>query len=382
MQDHEFNFWNKAVEAVENDGPYILIDPLIARSNLLRLKAALPQAEVYYAIKSLNDPEVISALDTAVNGYDVASLGECNSLSSQGISAERMLFSNPTKIEKHIKESYRMGVRRFAFDSVDEAYKIAQHAPGSEVYLRIIVPDQGSSFALSKKFGADPIHAVPLLDLARELGLKPIGLAFHVGSQSENPYSWQAAIEECGQIIKRLAKVGIQVSFLNMGGGFPSNYFESAPTIEQIAGVINKTLKKHIPDSVAIAIEPGRFVSASAAVIVGTVSSRAQRSGQEWLYLDVGALNGLIEPLEMSEWKYPIRLVGDQRGEAKVNFTLTGPTCDSCDTFATDVLLPTSVKRGDKVMIGHAGAYTVVYASEFNGFEIPKRCYVQNNKEN
>lgn len=381
MKEQEINHWIHRIRPLEHETPYLLVDTAVGVQRVRELKENLPDFEIYYAIKSFNDPRLISAIDSLVDGYDVASLGECQSLIDNGISSKRMIFSNPTKMPKHISESNALGVDYFAFDSVDEIHKIAENAPSSNVYLRVVVPDQGSSFSLSKKFGVDPIHVVPMMSMAKELGLNPVGLAFHVGSQSENPFSWKAAIEMMGQIIERLKNIDIEISFLDMGGGFPSAYTESAPGISLICDVIKEAVSNNIPSGIRLAIEPGRFVAAPTSVLVTSVSARAQRSGNEWLYLDVGAFNGVIEPLELPGWQYPIALVEDSAGEEVTNFILTGPTCDSCDTFGQDISLPSVVRRGDRLMIGNAGAYTVEYASNFNGFDIPKRYYIDYKHE-
>ena len=71
----------------------------------------------------------------------------------------------------------------FAFDSVEELEKLAQHAPGSRVYCRILVENQGADWPLSRKFGTTIDSARELMLRAGEMGLDPYGLSFHVGSQ-------------------------------------------------------------------------------------------------------------------------------------------------------------------------------------------------------
>jgi ornithine decarboxylase len=110
--------------------------------------------------------------------------------------------------------------------------------------------------------------------------------------------------------------------------------------------------------------------------MVATVIGREHRSGTDWLYLDVGVFQGLIEPLEMSGWKYPIFTKKHARGYKK-SFVLTGPTCDAYDTLGLDYMLPSDINVGDELYIGATGAYSLVYASHFNGFEPPKTYYVK-----
>ncbi|HDO21268.1 MAG TPA: type III PLP-dependent enzyme, partial [Nitrospirae bacterium] len=85
-----------------------------------------------------------------------------------------------------------------------------------------------------------------------------------------------------------------------------------------------------------------------------------------WLYLDVGVFNGLMESVGGIKYRFLV----DSRNEVK-KWTVAGPSCDSFDVIDRDVDLP-EPHVGDTVLILSCGAYTVSYASEFNGFPVPK----------
>jgi ornithine decarboxylase len=178
-----------------------------------------------------------------------------------------------------------------------------------------------------------------------------------------------------GMLIAQLKKAGFAMEFLDMGGGFPANYEDLAMTIVDAATVINSALEEHIPADIRVFAEPGRYLSANSSVMAASVIGRENRGGVEWLYLDVGVFQGLMEPLEMSDWKYPIFTKKHPRGYKK-SFVLTGPTCDAYDTLGLDYNLPSDINVGDQLYIGATGAYSLVYASNFNGFEPPKTYYV------
>lgn len=368
--------WFKSLKAFEKvSTPLFVIDTKIVRDNVKRFKKLLPDIKLYYAVKALSENQVILAMDDLVDGYDVASIGELKRV--KRISKKPILFSNPVKIPSHISGASKVGVKKFAFDSAMELEKIADNSPGSDVYLRLKVSDYGSSFPLSKKFGANEDHAVALFGYANDLGLNPIGITFHVGSQSENMPTWENAIEQAGRVIKRLTNAGFSISMLDIGGGFPGQYYNETISLEDIARVIKAGLKRHIPSNIEVCAEPGRNIVADAAVLLTTVIGRENRSGQSWLYLDVGAFHGLIESLEMDDWKYPVFALNNHDASAMPHhYTLTGPTCDAQDTIDLDVPLPANLKVGDRVCIGSAGAYSIVYASSFNGFDAPKVVYV------
>lgn len=375
-------YWIKQAAKLDaSETPLFVTDLEIIRKKIHEFKTALPRVNLMYAIKALSSKEVIEDIQDLVDGFDIASFGEFQHLQKivgdKRNLGKKILYSNPVKIPRHIEGAYKAGVRRFAFDSASELQKIAQYAPGSEVYLRIRVSDRGSSFPLSKKFGADTTHAVALFGTAKDLGLNPIGLTFHVGSQSENLIVWEWALEKCGEVIRRLTESGFRVTMINIGGGFPARYAEGVPPIKKVAKVINKALDTHISRDVEVYAEPGRYVVAESSVILSTVIGREHRSGQEWLYLDMGVFQGLMECLEMDDWKYPVFTETTHKSSAlPYSFTLTGPTCDAYDTIGFDIPLPSSTTIGDRVIIGSVGAYSVVYGSNFNGFEMPELVFL------
>ena len=376
MTEPKRSFW---LEKIKSQGPlptpYILTDLSIVEQNARQLKELLPNVKIYYAVKSNPHPKIIETLDDIVEGYDIASLGEWEQLKKHKVKSDRILFSNPVKIPKHITETFQDGVRYYAVDSLDEIKKMSEFAPGADIYIRIQVSNYGSKFPLARKYGVLPAHVVDYASFAQDIGLRVRGLAFHVGSQAENLQVWSTAFEISGGLIKKLRQMGINVDFLDIGGGFPANYGQPIPSITAVCKRINNAIKKYIPEGVEIVAEPGRFVSAQSSVLVTEILAREHRSGTDWLHLDMGVFQGLAETLMMSDWKYPIFTEKNPRGYKK-EFVLTGPSCDSYDTLGAGYSLPSDLNRGDKLYIASAGAYTTVYGSTFNGFEVPKVYFV------
>lgn len=374
----ELNWLKKLRSADELSTPYMFTDLSAIQKRAESLRKLMPRVEIFYAIKSNNDPNIIKVLDECVDGFDIASAGEFEHLNKLKIKSNRIVYSNPVKVPDHIKQTYKSGVRYFAFDSLAEIEKLKEHAPDSVVYLRLKVSDHGSKFPLSSKFGVDVNHALGYAEMAQDAGLKMKGLTFHVGSQSENPRAWEAAIKTAGQLIEDMANAGITIEFLNLGGGLPANYEDVAVNVKDVTTAINKALQQYIPQGVRIMAEPGRYISANSSVLVTSVIGREHRSGADWVYLDMGVFQGLIEPLEIPGWRYPIFTRKHRKGYKK-SFVLTGPTCDAHDTIGLDYSLPSDLKVGDKVYIGAVGAYSLVYGSNFNGFLVPKTYYKEAN---
>src|SRR5918996_214177 len=247
-----------------------------------------------------------------------------------------------------------------------ELNRRAQPAPGPAVSVRLRVDDSTSLFPLSRKFGAEAQEARALLLLARSLGLRPYGVTFHVGSQCTTTTAWRQAIAAVGRLLGRLSGDGITMEMLNLGGGFPARYVEPVPSIDQIANTIESALHELLPyRPPLLAVEPGRYLVAESAVLVGGVLGREVRAGENWAYLDVGAYNGLMETQQtVNQWRYPLwSSRKDHAAADQVPFTVTGPSCDSSDTTFFGVYLPATLDAEDRLYIGSAGAYTLSYAS-------------------
>jgi ornithine decarboxylase len=364
----------EVLDRIDAPTPFLAIDLDEVRQRFQRFSAAMPRVRAFYAVKCNSTPEVLRTAAEQGAGFEIASLGELNMLEALGVDAGDVLYSNTVKPPAHVAGAAQRGVWRFAVDSEGELEKIARNAPGSAVYVRVRVDDSGSVFPLSRKFGAEAHHARALLIQARYLGLRPYGLTFHVGSQCLATSSWLQAIACMGRIMSQLLKDGIRIEMLDIGGGFPAAYDVPVPGIDQIGAIVNRALADYLPYQPAlIGAEPGRHMVAQAAVMVSTVLGREERAGEEWLYVDVGAYNGLMETQQtVGQWRFPLWTSRLEHGlSPQLPFTITGPTCDSADTMFFGAPLPAEMSEGDRLYVGSAGAYTLSYASQFNGFPPP-----------
>jgi ornithine decarboxylase len=351
--------------------PFLLMDLDSVAAQIEQFRHLLPGVAIHYAMKCNPEPLLLERVAAAGASFEIASLSELETLLAIGVAAEGVIFSNPVKIADHIRGAFDAGVRRFAFDSISELDKIARHAPGSSVYVRLRTLDINSVVPSEGKFGVDPDQAADLMVHARGLGLRPIGIGFHVGSQMLDPYSWTVAIIQAAALMRRLDTLGIRIELLDLGGGFPASYGDPISHLSAITDAIRSALAEHLPYPVPnLVIEPGRGLVADAGLMVATVIGTATRVGTRWLHLDIGAFNGMMESLETANaLRYPMT---DSKSASDVaRYHVTGPTCDSQDTLLFGVELSDNLEPGDRVYIHTAGAYTTSYASTFNGFDRP-----------
>jgi ornithine decarboxylase len=225
---------------------------------------------------------------------------------------------------------------------------------------------------MSEKFGVLPAEALGLVKEAVELELKFVGIAFHVGSQAENLAQWRTAIEEVKEVIVELMENDIRLEFLNIGGGYPESYRTAeTPSLQDIAAEVRSVVAE-LPYELDLYVEPGRRLVANAATLTVSVIARLERNEENWLFLDAGAYSGVFEAMVFQgNMRFDIDSPPDRTGKTTL-FVLTGPTCDSLDTISYNAELPDDIQEGDKLVIKNVGAYSLCFATEFNGFEIPK----------
>jgi ornithine decarboxylase len=359
----------KTIEFIRNtdlEPPFLLIDKAKVRHKVHGIGKHIRNAEVFYAVKANPDIEVLKLINSLGIGFEIASEGELNILASIGVSSDRMITSNPIKSFRFLRMAAESGINYFSYDSEAEVLKLREYVPGANVYVRLSVPNEGSEWPLSKKFAVEVDTAEELLLLAKKKGLNPVGITFHVGSQCTNIYNWNSALNKAKDLWDRAEKAGIKLSLLNIGGGYPIRYTKNVVGISAIDKNINKLIYEKFPRKMRVLIEPGRAVVGDAGIFVTRVIGKAYRGDEEWLSLDVGVFNGLMESVGGIKYSYIVE------GSKEIKkWTLAGPSCDSFDVIEKDIMLPEPAV-GSYVLILSSGAYTISYASEFNGFSIPK----------
>jgi ornithine decarboxylase len=378
--------WQRFIEFSQNlETPCIVINLRGIKSNYLKMHDSFPYAQIYYAVKANPDRAILSMLKELGANFDIASRYELDLVLSLGISPDRMSFGNTIKKAKDVAYFYEKGVRMFATDSEDDLKNIAEYAPGSRVYMRIVMSDSSTAdWPLSRKFGCHPDMAYSLLIMARTLGLTPYGISFHVGSQQRDIGQWDEAIAKTKYLFSSLEKdENIRLTMINMGGGFPASYVQPSNDLTEYATEIYKYLTDDFGSDIPlIALEPGRSLVGDSGILmteVVLISRKTNTALNRWVYLDTGKFNGLIETLNEAI-KYPIVTENEDNEAEEEEVIIAGPTCDSQDILYEDhkYLLPTNLKMGDKLYFLSAGAYTASYASVcFNGFP-PIKTYIMN----
>jgi ornithine decarboxylase len=359
----------------EFGSPLLIVDCERIRAQYRKLARVLPGVDLHYALKPLPHAAAVRTVIDAGGFLDLATTGEVQLASRLAVAPERCIHSHPIKTERDIRNALHFGVRTFVADNPDEVRKFAHFTERAELLLRISFRSPGAVCDLSRKFGCDPSEALDLARLAADLGISVRGLSFHVGSQAPNSGKHVEAIDACAQLLRaaRREKLGV-LDTLDIGGGFPISYAQKSQEIGSFCAPIRAALAS-LPRRLRIIAEPGRFIVGPAAIGVAAVMGRARREGRWWYYLDDG-LYGSYSGQMYDHARYPIEALRST-GE-RSPCVLAGPTCDSIDVIAENVMLP-QLRCGDLIIGRAMGAYTWASASEFNFF--PKATVVAVNAQ-
>jgi ornithine decarboxylase len=362
--------------------PFNVVDLGIIRENYHKLRGWFPTAHIHYAVKANSSREILKLLRDLGSSFDVASIYELEQLLHLEVEPHRISFGNTIKKGRDIEYAYQQGVRLFVSDSEEDVRNLAIYAPGVRMFVRVTTEGGDTAdWPLSRKFGCHPDLTIALLMLAKELGLDPCGISFHVGSQQRDVGSWDTAIRQARSIFSTMVEQGLPLRLLNMGGGLPANYLSRVLPLDVYAQEINRCLTNDFgADAVPeIMLEPGRGLVGNAGVLateVVLISKKSHAAVDRWVYLDAGTYNGLSECLGEAI-KYP--LYCESPGELSTEFIMAGPTCDSQDILYEKFRnpLPAGLKSGDRIYFLTTGAYASSCCSAgFNGFPPLKTYYV------
>ncbi|MCB5198194.1 type III PLP-dependent enzyme [Loktanella sp. TSTF-M6] len=359
------------VASQDFDKPTLVIDVDRVEEQYRALKAGLGHADIHYAVKANPAPEILKRLTDLGSHFDAASKGEIQMCLDAGARPDIISFGNTIKRASDIAWAHAAGITLFAADAPEELDKIAANAPGARVYIRLIVETSEADWPLTRKFGCDSDMALDMLDYAKSVGLSPVGLSFHVGSQTRRAEMWKPTLDQLSVIWKRAKDAGHDLTLLNIGGGFPAFYGEAIDTPTDYAARVIALVTETFGDIPQIMAEPGRGMVAEAGVIVTEVmlvSRKSDRDVHRWVYLSIGRFSGLAET-EGEAIRYQFET--DRDGDATGPCIVAGPSCDSADVLyeKRPMQLPLTLTSGDRVLIRNTGAYTSTYSSvSFNGF--------------
>lgn len=341
----------------------------------------LPFVKAHYAVKCNNHPKVVETLLGCGVNFDCASQTEIELVTGLGAQPSQIVYANPIKAPSQLKFASAQGVKHMTFDNHAELHKIKQYAPQSELLLRIKTDDSGAICSLSCKFGAALSQTEGLLRDALSLGLKVVGVAYHVGSGGGiGPEAHAKALHDAKLVFDSAAQLCIDFKVLDIGGGFEPSESSFLPVTEEIERSARKYgfLELQRSGKLEIIGEPGRFMVAPVFTLVANVIGiRRSPSPDEvdMVYLTDGVY-GNLNSIIYDHQQPKARLVGDSTAAGTSKASLWGPTCDGLDCIDAQAVFPRQLAIGDWLYFGDTGAYTLVGESTFNGFNTHTQIFV------
>lgn len=353
-----------------NAGAFRVIDFDAIRDRVNEWTANLPRVAPFYAIKCNPDREIVSFLASLGIGFDVASFPEIDLALTSGSSPSKLVYANPIKSRHHVEMAGSVGVDLTVVDGVDEIGKLASLFPKSRILIRLSVDDSSARCRLGQKFGCR-IEDVPrLLGEAKRLDVNVVGVSFHVGSGNPEPLAWRDALAVSRRAFDLAADHDVDLSILDIGGGFTSRSFGSTAT------VIRESVDAMFPMDINVIAEPGRFMTEDCETLFASVIGRR---GPGDIFVDeslYGSFNSIM--YDGATLEKPVAFSANAREITNVSVTQTtiwGQTCDGLDCIMKNVDLPELHER-DWVAFPKMGAYTSAAGSSFNGFSQPDVVYV------
>lgn len=344
--------------------------------HFLKLKSAFTRINplICYSVKANSNLSILKALVDKGAGLDIVSGGELFRALKAGCPVKKIVYASVGKTDKEIKEAVNLGILFFNVESMPELIRINQISGRlnkiTQVAIRInpdVEPKTHKYITtgkLTNKFGVDFENAYRmLLQRSKFAHLRISGLHIHIGSQITQSAPYLAAITKMIAFIKRLQTCGIELKYLNIGGGLGIVYKEEEPqTAKEFARKVTPLLKK---TGLKIILEPGRFIAGQSGILVTKILYIKATSRKTFLIVDAG-MNDLIRPALYGAYHSILPLRETETGEGnKVKVDVVGPICESADFFAKDRILP-EVNEGDYLAIMSAGAYGVSMASNYN----------------
>jgi ornithine decarboxylase len=349
----------------------------------------LPRIQPYYAVKCNPDPVLVSYLQSLGCNFDCATKAELDLVVNElGHCSAGVVFSNPCKLESHIRFAQSVGVRTTIIDNMDEIDKIKRNYPEAQVLIRLACSDESARSPMSLKFGATRAQVAPLLERAMEAGLAVVGVHFHVGSGCSDPSSYRKALMDARRAFDLGTELGHDMHILDLGGGYPglnvhdgSCKTSNGVHFEEMAEVINSMLHQLFPEEaegrLRIIAEPGRFFGQSAQAMVNKVMGKSIVGNKDGIkqarYYMTEGLYGTLSCIifDQQDGLKPslLRHVAEKPSDdEKVEGVMFGPTCDGFDMIGSVTDLP-ELFVGDRLVYLEFGAYTSSITTRFNGFD-------------
>jgi len=364
-----------------------LIDHYFKLRNALKTVRPL----ICYSVKANSNLAILKSLVDRGAGLDIVSGGELFRALKAGCPPEKIVYASVGKTNEEITQAIKEGILFFNVESLPELENINRIARKlnkiTQVAIRInpdVEPKTHEFITtgkLTNKFGIDFTTAEKILrQRSRFSNVEIKGLHIHIGSQITESAPYIAAIAKLTKFTQSLRKRGINLEYLNIGGGLGIVYNQETPqTAQEFARRIVPLL---IRTGLKIILEPGRFIVGPAGILVVKVLYIKTTPLKKFIIVD-GGMNDLIRPALYDAYHEILPVTSPPRqseaGRGNQRYDVVGPICESGDFFAKNRRIP-SVCEGDYLAVMGVGAYGFSMSSNYNSRRRAAEVIVKNGK--
>lgn len=324
-----------------------------------------------YSVKANSNLSVLRLLGEMGAGMDIVSGGELHRALKAGVAPKKIVYSGVGKRREEIDAALDADILMFNVESRGELERISEAATAKGVTARIslrINPDVDpkthpyiSTGMKKNKFGLDMETSLLTYEQARDLpGLEPVGIDCHIGSQLTTIEPFLEALEKVLGFRDELAKKGIDIQYLDLGGGLGITYDEEEPPHPSEFGAALTKRLKGLP--LTVIFEPGRVIAGNAGMLVTEVVYTKTTPSKHFVIVDA-AMNDLVRPSLYGSFHRIVEV--KESGRSTRDADVVGPICESGDFLARDRELP-DVQPGELLACLSAGAYGFTMSSNYN----------------
>lgn len=360
------------------------------QKNFLKYKESLSgiKSLICFAVKTNYNSRILKEFKDLGSGFDTVSIGEIYKAINIGASPKKIVYAGVGKTYEEIKFAIENNILMFNVESVDELNQINEIASGLNKKVNIafrINPDVNPkthhyiSTGLAKnKFGIDINIVKDIYKYAAKLkNVIPNGIHCHIGSQLLDLSPYDEVYKKIINLFNELKSIGINIEYINIGGGLGICYNSDKETSPDPKSLINENIKSFIKNNdLTLILEPGRSLIGNAGILLTKVIYQKQNKLKNFIIVDAG-MNDLIRPSLYDAYHEILPVKNTNSDIIKVD--IVGPICESGDFLAKDREIK-KPENGDFLIVLSAGAYAFSMSSNYNSRMKPAEILIKDGK--
>lgn len=369
----------------ENESACFVIDSKKLDEVVSSLKNSL-RGEIVYSHKTNPDKLVSAAILDKGIGFLFSSVEELENIAKMpGFKKEKCIFQSPSLTVKQLEKIRELGITRFVVDSLEQLELFEDNVSKSSDVIDLLIRINTGVKVDNPElpYGMDSYLGFPIVEVMdvlkrlsplREQGKIKLGIHNHLISQNIYLDMWRKNTQVMADFVDKVKEEGIELDYVDFGGGYPIEYTHPVIDIKEIGDVIFEAQKRMtlaFPDMKYI-FEPGRKTIGESVTLIGSVAHVKKFLDQKVAILGCSLYNCSMDTLIVDLY-LPVCKVSEDDKCDKEFYIVRGSTPDSLDVFSRGVELP-MLKTGDKLAFLHAGAYS--FGSEFISLEKPKHIMI------